>query len=83
MNAGDSAVAVIGNRCDPCEGKGKRRSDGGWHVQGTITLVESRLTIGPTHTWQRTCRQGRDPAGPATWQLLGKQGRVEYAMAAI
>jgi cytoskeletal protein CcmA (bactofilin family) len=48
MNAGDSAVAVIGKSVQirgEVKGSEDLMVDG--HVEGTITLVESRLTIGP------------------------------------
>jgi cytoskeletal protein CcmA (bactofilin family) len=48
MNAGDSAAAVIGKSVHirgEVKGSEDLMVDG--HVEGTITLVESRLTIGP------------------------------------
>ena len=48
MNAGDSAVAIIGKSVQirgEVNGSEDLVVDG--HVEGTITLVESRLTIGP------------------------------------
>ena len=48
MNAGDSTVAVIGKSVQirgEVKGSEDLMVDG--HVEGTITLVESRLTIGP------------------------------------
>jgi cytoskeletal protein CcmA (bactofilin family) len=48
MNAGDSAVAVIGKSVQirgEVKGNEDLMVDG--NVEGTITLVESRLTIGP------------------------------------
>ena len=48
MNAGDSAVAVIGKSVQirgEVRGSEDLMVDG--HVEGTITLVDSRLTIGP------------------------------------
>jgi cytoskeletal protein CcmA (bactofilin family) len=48
MNAGDSAVAVIGKSVQirgEVKGSEDLMVDG--QVEGTITLVESRLTIGP------------------------------------
>jgi cytoskeletal protein CcmA (bactofilin family) len=48
MNAGESAVAVIGKSVQirgEVKGSEDLMVDG--HVEGTITLIESRLTIGP------------------------------------
>jgi cytoskeletal protein CcmA (bactofilin family) len=48
MNAGDSAVAIIGKSVQirgEVNGSEDLVVDG--HVEGTITLVDSRLTIGP------------------------------------
>src|SRR5580692_1388205 len=48
MNAGDSASAVIGKSVQirgEVRGSEDLMVDG--HVEGTITLIESRLTIGP------------------------------------
>jgi cytoskeletal protein CcmA (bactofilin family) len=48
MSAGDSAVAVIGKSVQirgEVKGSEDLMVDG--HVEGTITLLESRLTIGP------------------------------------
>jgi cytoskeletal protein CcmA (bactofilin family) len=48
MNAGDSTVAVIGKSVQirgEVRGSEDLMVDG--HVEGTITLLESRLTIGP------------------------------------
>jgi cytoskeletal protein CcmA (bactofilin family) len=48
MNAGDSAVAVIGKSVQirgEVKGSEDLMVDG--HVEGTITLLDSRLTIGP------------------------------------
>jgi cytoskeletal protein CcmA (bactofilin family) len=48
MNAGDSTVAVIGKSVQirgEVKGSEDLMVDG--HVEGTITLLESRLTIGP------------------------------------
>jgi cytoskeletal protein CcmA (bactofilin family) len=48
MNAGNSAVAVIGKSVQirgEVRGSEDLMVDG--HVEGTITLLESRLTIGP------------------------------------
>jgi len=48
MNAGDSAAAVIGKSVQirgEVKGSEDLMVDG--HVEGTITLIESRLTIGP------------------------------------
>ena len=48
MNAGDSAVAVIGKSVQiRGEVKGSEDLVVDGHVEGTITLVESKLTIGP------------------------------------
>jgi cytoskeletal protein CcmA (bactofilin family) len=48
MNAGDSAAAVIGKSVHiRGEVKGSEDLIVDGHVEGTITLVESRLTIGP------------------------------------
>ncbi len=48
MNAGDSAAAVIGKSVHiRGEVKGSEDLVVDGHVEGTITLVESRLTIGP------------------------------------
>ena len=48
MNAGDSSAAVIGKSVHiRGEVKGSEDLVVDGHVEGTITLVESRLTIGP------------------------------------
>jgi cytoskeletal protein CcmA (bactofilin family) len=48
MNVGDSAAAVIGKSVHiRGEVKGSEDLVVDGHVEGTITLVESRLTIGP------------------------------------
>ncbi len=48
MNAGDSSAAVIGKSVHiRGEVKGSEDLVVDGHVEGTITLIESRLTIGP------------------------------------
>jgi cytoskeletal protein CcmA (bactofilin family) len=48
MNAGDATAAVIGKSVQiRGEGKGSEDLMVDGHVEGTITLIESRLTIGP------------------------------------